>query len=610
MAQPSPKPLQPYRKVQAKAEGDLARILESTAKAIQKRIASLPMGVGGNVRGAQLRATLAAVKRMQRGMWSHGVTPVVVNGVGAAEQAAESAIETMTRVAYASLPDAVAEVLVRGLKASAESGLKSDQARRKRELSERVYRQRSLHEGKVEQLIREGLIANLSAKELAATVYQHVSPNTPGGASYAAMRLARTEINNAFHERQMQGATRPGVRAVVWNLSGSHKVPDKCNVYAAHGGNGQWPPDQIPDKPHPQCFCYLTYVTIPSKEFQDRLAAGSFDDEIERRTRENMARLGQKVGKLDPADQAVEPSGEIKSFITVRSRSKNADPGHLPIDVARRFGITEDEARSHIAWMQANQAIPAIQEGKPPPTKVRPSIEIRKTVSPVVVPEKKVTASNVVPIRADGKDLLNRVEGEGHDRVQRVLDEQRGFVPNVMRKFNGVRKMSATEAKQFEGKFGKDALGGYTVESREVAIHPQVFTKKYEREFARDLKSGFFSKCGHDHGSVESFVAHECGHHVDNIMRLASSSEVKKVWAVLAQSLGLKPPLLMDKTSLDRWVTRNQVVLAKQVSGYGSENAGELIAEIWAEYTTNDKARGHIKAVGDAIRQLSEKTAS
>lgn len=319
-AQPSPVPFQPYRRAQADAERDMASILEATAKAIQKRIRSLPLGIGGEVRKAQLTATLSAVKRMQHSMWTGGVNPRVKQGVDDAEKAAESSIEAMTRVAYASLPDAAAEALVRGLRASAESGLKSDAARRKRELSTRVYHQAALHEGKVEDLIRQGIISNLSAKELADSVYKHVSPTTPGGSSYAAMRLARTEINNAFHERQIAGATRPGVTAVKWNLSGSHRVPDLCNVYASHDkGSGQWPIDEVPEKPHPQCFCYLTYITASPDEFQKRLAAGSFDDEIDRRTRENMALAGQKVGPLTA--KTPEP---VKSIAPIKKTTPKA----------------------------------------------------------------------------------------------------------------------------------------------------------------------------------------------------------------------------------------------------------------------------------------------
>lgn len=297
MAQPSPEEFQPYRKVQGAAERELKAVLEATAKLTQRRVATLRPGVGGVVRASQLRLVLAAVRRLQRQMWSSGVSPLVARQVQAAIEAGESAVEALTRVAYASLSDPAAEELIRGLKAAAQSGLKTDAARKKRELSERVYRLRALHEGKVEETIRAGLIAGLSARELAKEAYDYVSPSTPGGASYAAMRLARTEINNAFHERQLAGAKRPGVSAVKWNLSGSHKVPDECNIYADHE---PYDPDEVPDKPHPQCFCYLTYVTTPPKQFREELENGDWDAEIARRTRENMARLGQKVGKLTP----------------------------------------------------------------------------------------------------------------------------------------------------------------------------------------------------------------------------------------------------------------------------------------------------------------------
>lgn len=295
MATPQPRPpeFRPYINLQGKTEAELRKILEATAKAIQKRIASLPVGIGGEVRAAQLRVTLAAVNRLLHQMWVGRINPLVERAIRDSLQAAEDAIETLERVAYAGLSDRAAELLVASLRASGASGLKSDAARRARELSNRVYRQRALDDGRVVQMIRQGLISGLSAKELADDVYKYVSPTAPGGASYAAMRLARTEINNAFHERQIDGAKRPGVKAVKWNLSGSHKVPDLCNVYANHGGNGEWGVDEVPEKPHPNCFCYLTYVMMSPVEFKRKLEAGSFDDELDRRTRANLARLGK-----------------------------------------------------------------------------------------------------------------------------------------------------------------------------------------------------------------------------------------------------------------------------------------------------------------------------
>lgn len=237
---------------------------------------------------------MAAVNALLRQMWVGRINPLVARAIEDSLKASEDAIEALERVAYAGLPSGAAEALVRGLRAAGASGLKSDAARRARALSSRVYHQRALDDGRVEQIIRQGLISGLSAKELAHDVYKYVSPTAPGGSAYSAMRLARTEINNAFHERQIEGAKRPGVEAVKWNLSGSHKVPDECNLFAAHK---PYPPDEVPDKPHPNCFCYLTYVMMEPGEFRRKLAAGDFDDELDRRTRRNLALLGVGKGK-------------------------------------------------------------------------------------------------------------------------------------------------------------------------------------------------------------------------------------------------------------------------------------------------------------------------
>lgn len=304
MAEPQPSEFQPYLRLQGSTAKELRGILEATAKLIRRRVATLSPGVGGQVRKAQLNLVLSNVSRLLQTMWTGRINPVVAKAIEDAVEAGEDAVEALTRVAYAGLPEQAADELVRSLRATAESGFKSDAARKRRELSRRVYHQRALDDGKIEEVIRSGLVAGLSAKELAADVYRYVSPSAPGGSSYSAMRLARTEINNAFHERQLEGAKRPGVAAVKWNLSGSHRVPDKCNVYASHGGKGEWPPKEVPDKPHPQCFCYLTYVTISPEEFRDKLEDGDFDEEIKRRTRENMARLGQRVGHLTPVSEA------------------------------------------------------------------------------------------------------------------------------------------------------------------------------------------------------------------------------------------------------------------------------------------------------------------
>jgi hypothetical protein len=249
------------------------------------------------VRKAQLRLVLEEITGVQKHMWLQGIGPVIQRGKKDAMLTAQAATEAIESVLYASLPDAVAKVVRDGLNATARAGIERDAARIPRELSPRVYTDLGLTSGEVERIIRSGIVSGLSAQELAADVYRYISPTTPGGASYASMRLARTEINNSFHEQQKAGATRPGVKAAKWNLSGSHKRPDKCNLYASQNvndlGAGLYKAGNIPDKPHPQCLCFLTYETMSSAEFARALKAGDFDDDLDARIRANLRRLGR-----------------------------------------------------------------------------------------------------------------------------------------------------------------------------------------------------------------------------------------------------------------------------------------------------------------------------
>jgi hypothetical protein len=144
-------------------------------------------------------------------------------------------------------------------------------------LSTRVYRTGALSRGLVDTTINNHLARGSSAAELAKAVTKSISPNTPGGVSFAAMRLARTEINNAFHVQSMQEMDKPWAQEVKWNLSKMHKPDpgDPCEEYARIGTYSK---DAIPLKPHPQCMCYITPVMLDFNIFAQQLRAGSFDD--------------------------------------------------------------------------------------------------------------------------------------------------------------------------------------------------------------------------------------------------------------------------------------------------------------------------------------------
>jgi hypothetical protein len=124
----------------------------------------------------------------------------------------------------------------------------------------------------------------MSAKEIAKQVFRFIDPETPGGASYAALRLGRTELNNAFHTNSIkQAQAMPWVEGVKWNLSGSHPRPDECNEYAEDthyrgGDGGVFLPQDVPPKPHPNCLCFTTTETQSDEDFIASYRAGDYND--------------------------------------------------------------------------------------------------------------------------------------------------------------------------------------------------------------------------------------------------------------------------------------------------------------------------------------------
>jgi hypothetical protein len=149
------------------------------------------------------------------------------------------------------------------------------------DLSPSVYRNASLMSGKVDAIVNEGILLQKSAREIASDVVGHINPRVAGGQRYAALRLGRTELNNAFTTTSVRGYARsPYVEGVQWQLSGSHPRADECDAYAqedSHGlGPGVFPTDFVPFRPHPNCYCVMIPVTPEPAEFVDRLVAGEY----------------------------------------------------------------------------------------------------------------------------------------------------------------------------------------------------------------------------------------------------------------------------------------------------------------------------------------------
>jgi hypothetical protein len=144
-------------------------------------------------------------------------------------------------------------------------------------LSGRVYKTRALANGQVSTVINNALARGDSARNLARDVKSLIRPDVPGGVSYATMRLGRTELNNAFHAQSIHDAQEvPWVLEAEWHLSKVHEDDpgDLCEFYAE---KRIFPKEKIPEKPHPNCRCFITEVHMPYDQFENSLVQGHFN---------------------------------------------------------------------------------------------------------------------------------------------------------------------------------------------------------------------------------------------------------------------------------------------------------------------------------------------
>jgi hypothetical protein len=280
MASQDRKPLLAYLKVQESFERTLLTTLERVAAETRKEITKLAgkRGIGARVRQDQLRLTLKVLYEQQAELWK------LVGSQVQAARAEALAAAVRTNFVYESVllqnitSASERAALLRSATAQAEVGLDSVVAKltglTDYDLSKQVYKTEKLANKQVQNVIVNLIGRGASWKELSDAVRGMINPRTPGGVSYAAKRLGRTELNNAFHAGAIvEARNSPFIIGMEWHLSGSHPRPDKCNDY-----EGQtWKPENVPGKPHPQCLCYVTPLTPSREEFMSNFLNGSYD---------------------------------------------------------------------------------------------------------------------------------------------------------------------------------------------------------------------------------------------------------------------------------------------------------------------------------------------
>lgn len=260
-------PLKRYVRHQRVVDAQLRRVLLAAANDAGRRIARLEPG---SLRRAQL-----LLHQEQLRMWAQigtiidgGITgnaPIVADVSNIFTDELLDQLGVQSSAQFRSMMQRQAQNSIRTYLARESFGMT---------LSERVYRNGQVASGRIDRLVANGILRGASAREIARDVARFINPNTPGGASYAAMRLGRTELNNSFHQASReQYAANPFVSMVLWKLSTSHPRADDCD-----GLVGRYRPDEVPDKPHPQCFCYTTPAVMSKSELVRRFKSGEFDE--------------------------------------------------------------------------------------------------------------------------------------------------------------------------------------------------------------------------------------------------------------------------------------------------------------------------------------------
>lgn len=278
---PGESPIVTFAKRTRATDRDILRLLAQASREAGREAAALTAknGVGAATRAAQLRVQSRALHASMREMWEK-VGYLTIFGEREAALAAVDSMNFLTGAIWSDESAAAQRMIVRQARAGVDSFI-SRQENVVR-LSERVYKNVDLYAGRVDQRVNLGLLQGKSAKEIAADVARYIRPDVPGGVSYSAMRLARTEINNAFHLTSIRYTReQPWVEGYKWHLSGSHPHADICNEYAGEDhddmGEGVYKKENVPNKPHPHCFCYVTPETVDPDEFVDNYVDGKYD---------------------------------------------------------------------------------------------------------------------------------------------------------------------------------------------------------------------------------------------------------------------------------------------------------------------------------------------
>lgn len=276
-----------YSSVQAQYDSQIKSLLKDGASDAQDRINALSQKTtfSSGVQTAQIKMTMNSIQSTFKTLFKQ-IIPIIQSGqkdeAGQASDALNETDLSYLRAALSATTDI--DSFIKSEKQRAELGVVhalSNVTNSSLPLSARVYRTQFLANNWVKTQVTKQILLGGSASDIANAVKQSIDPSTPGGVSYAAMRLGRTELNNAFHATAITlSQDRPWITGMQWFTSRTHDDSDKTEICTQL--NGQiFTTDKVPAKPHPQCRCYVAPTLESATAFQNHLTAGTYRDWIE-----------------------------------------------------------------------------------------------------------------------------------------------------------------------------------------------------------------------------------------------------------------------------------------------------------------------------------------
>ena len=249
--------------------------------------------IGSQIRSYQLRQARTAARDSLRNLFGRLHGAIKAGHQDAALAAVEAGFVDDQRFLRQMFPDAQKRTRYEDMmRQSATRGVEAMLTRiviSHKTLSKQVYQTRALANGSVDRIINSALAKGDSAADLAKAVASSIKPDTPGGVAYAAKRLGRTEINNAFHAQSVgQNEDKPWVDRMSWNLSGSHPYSaawlsgsrDLGIEYCERMSLSDYGKSQVPQK-HPNCYCFISPKMMDWTTFEQNLLLGQYNRYID-----------------------------------------------------------------------------------------------------------------------------------------------------------------------------------------------------------------------------------------------------------------------------------------------------------------------------------------